>query len=78
MTAKLLMYALGRDLEAQDMATVRAIVRGAAPEDDRFAALVLGIVNSPAFLTKMNAPAAPEETAQQGNNNELPQVAANE
>ena len=69
MTAKLLMYALGRDLNAQDMPTVRAIVRGAAPDDYRFASLVLGIVNSPAFLNKMNAPAEEPEP---------PKVAVNE
>jgi hypothetical protein len=46
---KLMTYALGRPLEAYDMPTVRAIVRAAARDDDRFSAIILGVVTSPAF-----------------------------
>jgi hypothetical protein len=49
LTKKLLMYALGRELEYYDMPQVRAIVRAAARDDDRFAALVKGVVASDAF-----------------------------
>jgi hypothetical protein len=49
LTEKLMMYALGRELEYHDLPQVRAIVRSAAAEDYRFAALVTGIVNSDAF-----------------------------
>jgi hypothetical protein len=49
LTEKLLTYALGRTLDHRDMPTVRAIVRRAAQEDHRFTALVLGVVQSPAF-----------------------------
>jgi mono/diheme cytochrome c family protein len=49
LTAKLLMYALGRELEYYDMPQVRAIVRAAARDDYRFAAIVTGIVRSDAF-----------------------------
>jgi len=49
MTQKLMMYALGRKLEYYDMPQVRAIVRTAAKQDYRFAAIVTGIVNSDAF-----------------------------
>jgi hypothetical protein len=48
-TEKLLVYALGRGLEPEDMPTVRAIVAGAADEDYRFSAIVEGIANSPPF-----------------------------
>jgi hypothetical protein len=52
-TEKLMTYALGRAVEYYDMPTVRAIVRAAAEEDYRFSALVLGIVNSTPFRSKM-------------------------
>ncbi len=48
-TQKLMMYALGRELEYYDMPEVRAIVRTAAAQDYRFSALVTGIVRSDAF-----------------------------
>ena len=51
-TEKLMVYALGRRLEAEDMPTVRRIVREAASDDYRFSALVLGIVGSPQFQQK--------------------------
>ena len=52
MTQKLLMYALGREVEYFDMPEVRAIVRAAAAEDYRFAAIVEGIVGSDAFRSQ--------------------------
>ena len=48
-TQKLMMYALGRELEYYDMPQVRAIVRDAAAHDYRFSAIVAGIVRSDAF-----------------------------
>jgi len=51
-TEKLMTYALGRRLEAEDMPTVRRIVREAAHDDFRFSAIVLGIVRSPQFQKK--------------------------
>ena len=56
-TEKLLAYALGRQLEYYDQPTVRQIVRDAAAEDYRWSSLILGIVESPAFLMR-NAQAA--------------------
>ncbi len=44
-----MVYALGRRLEAEDMPTMRRIVREAAREDYRFGAIVLGVVRSPQF-----------------------------
>jgi hypothetical protein len=49
LTAKLMMYALGRELEPYDMPQVRAVVRAAARDDYRFASLVKAIVKSDAF-----------------------------
>jgi hypothetical protein len=53
MTQKLLIYALGRGLEPADMPAVRAIVRDAADHDNRFSALILGVVKSEPFLMRM-------------------------
>ncbi len=54
-TEKLMAYALGRPLEYYDQPTVRRIVREAKDEDYRWSAIVLGIVNSPAFLSRRSA-----------------------
>ena len=51
-TEKLMAFALGRMLEYYDRPSVRQIVRDAAAEDYRWSAIVLGIVKSPAFLTR--------------------------
>jgi hypothetical protein len=51
-TEKLLTYALGRGVEYYDMPVVRDIVQQAEADQHRFAALVLGIVNSPPFLQR--------------------------
>jgi mono/diheme cytochrome c family protein len=46
---KLMMYALGRELESHDMPQVRALVRRAAAQEYRLSAIVSGIVSSEAF-----------------------------
>jgi mono/diheme cytochrome c family protein len=48
-TEKLMAYALGRRLEYYDEPAVRQIVRNAAPQQYRWSALILGIVQSPGF-----------------------------
>ena len=48
-TEKLLVYALGRGIDHNDMPAVRAIVRGAAADDYKFASIVLGIARSVPF-----------------------------
>ena len=55
-TEKLMMYALGRELQAYDMPQVRAVVRRAAAQGNRMSAIVSGIVSSDAF--RMQAPPA--------------------
>jgi hypothetical protein len=61
LTQKLMMYALGRELEYHDMPQVRAVVRAAARSDYRFGAIVAGIVTSDAF--RRQAAARPEDPA---------------
>jgi hypothetical protein len=61
----LLVYALGRSTGYHDMPLVRQLVRDAGKEDYRFSALILGIVNSPAFqYDRLPVEAAPSVTAQ--------------
>ena len=62
MTEKLLMYALGRGIEPEDMPAIRSIVRDAEANDYRFSALVLGIVRSAPF--RMNIAEGPEQVAE--------------
>jgi mono/diheme cytochrome c family protein len=61
LTTKLMMYALGRELEYFDMPQVRAIVRGAERDDYRFARIVTGIVLSDAFRLQALPHAAQNE-----------------
>jgi hypothetical protein len=49
MVEKLMTYAVGRGMEYTDMPTIRAIAKGAAADDNRFSAIVLGVVRSPQF-----------------------------
>ena len=49
LTARLMMYALARQLKYFDMPQVRAIARAAGKDDYRFDSIVLGIVNSDDF-----------------------------
>ena len=53
LTEKLLIYALGRGLDARDMPAVRAIMREASGRDYRFQSLVLGIVHSTPFTMRV-------------------------
>jgi hypothetical protein len=52
---KLMIYALGRGLTANDMPVVRGILRQAAEDDYRFESVVMGIVDSPAFRLRAKA-----------------------
>jgi hypothetical protein len=56
-TDNLLSYAIGRRLEYYDQPTVRAIVKKAGQNGNKFSAFVLGVVNSSAFqMAKAEAP----------------------
>jgi hypothetical protein len=48
-TEKLMIYALGRGTEYYDMPLVRSIVHAADKDNDRFSALVIGVVKSQPF-----------------------------
>jgi hypothetical protein len=63
MTRNLLMYAIGREVEPQDMPQVRQIVRDAAAGGYRFFDLVNGVVNSDAFRLQGPAHEAEEKKA---------------
>jgi len=56
-TEKLMAYALGRRLEYYDKPAVRKIVRDAAAKQYRWSSLIVGIVESPAFLMRTSQPA---------------------
>jgi uncharacterized protein DUF1592/uncharacterized protein DUF1588/uncharacterized protein DUF1585/uncharacterized protein DUF1595/uncharacterized protein DUF1587/cbb3-type cytochrome c oxidase subunit III len=62
LTEKLMMYAVGRELEHFDMPQVRRIVRDAKDRGYRFSALVTGVVNSDAF--RMQAAKRDSESVQ--------------
>jgi len=53
MTEKLLMFATGRGAHYYDMPAIRAISRDAGRADYRFSAIVLGIVNSQPFQSRV-------------------------
>jgi uncharacterized protein DUF1592/uncharacterized protein DUF1588/uncharacterized protein DUF1587/uncharacterized protein DUF1585/uncharacterized protein DUF1595 len=52
---KTMTYALGRGVEFTDMPTVRAIARDTAKDDNRFSAIVLGIVKSSQFQMRVKS-----------------------
>jgi Protein of unknown function (DUF1585) len=54
-TEKLLVYALGRGVDASDMPAVRKIVRDAAADGYRVPSLVLGITRSTPFRMRVAA-----------------------
>jgi len=62
LTEKLMVYALGRRLEAEDMPAVRRIVREAARDGYRFDDIVLGIVRSAQFQQKARFTASAAQT----------------
>jgi hypothetical protein len=56
LAGKLLLYALGRGLTADDMPAIRAIVRNARGDNYRFSSIVMGIVESVPFQMRMKSP----------------------
>ena len=60
-TEKLLTYALGRGLDAQDMPTVRSIVREAAKDRYRLSALILAVTRSVPFQMRTRQAFDPDE-----------------
>ncbi len=67
LTEKLMTYALGRELTAQDMPAVRAVVREADVHGDTFESIAQGIVASAAFQMRQPASrAASQQVAANG------------
>jgi len=63
-TENLMAYALGRRVEYYDQPTVRAIVKKAGQNGNRFSQFVVGVVNSPAFqMAKAEAPVTTTDAA---------------
>ena len=60
---KMMIYALGRGVEFEDMPQVRSIVRDAAASKYKFSSLVMSIVKSDPFRMNMKVPAAPAQRA---------------
>jgi hypothetical protein len=54
-TEKMLTYAVGRGVEYYDMPVIRSIVRDAAKDENRFSAIVLGVVKSAPFQMRVKA-----------------------
>jgi hypothetical protein len=54
-TEKMMTYALGRGVEYLDMPVIRSIVRDAESDDYRFKSIVVGIIESPQFLSRIKA-----------------------
>jgi len=50
---KMMTYALGRGVEFPDMPAVRSIVKDVAKDNNRFSAIVLGVVNSTQFQMRV-------------------------
>jgi hypothetical protein len=67
-TEKLMTYALGRGLEYYDMATVRSIHRDAARNNNRFSAIVMGIIKSVPFQMRRVDETDATETNAKANN----------
>jgi mono/diheme cytochrome c family protein len=59
---KLMTYGVGRGMEYTDMPTIRAITRDVAKDDNRFSAIVLGVVRSPQFQMRVKSSETPVST----------------
>jgi len=64
MSEKLMIYALGRGVSAEDMPEVRRVLREASAHDYRFSSLVLGIVKSVPFQMRVKPVAEPVSSSQ--------------
>jgi hypothetical protein len=60
-TEKLLTYAIGRGLEYDDMPMLRSIAREAKEDDYKFSSLLMGVIESPAFM--MNTKSSTDATS---------------
>ena len=54
-TEKMMTYALGRGVEYYDMPVVRSIVRDVEKNNNKFSSIVMGIIKSAPFQTRVKA-----------------------
>jgi hypothetical protein len=63
-TGKLLMYAIGRELDFHDAPAVRAVMREAAADNYSWSSTILALVKSAPFQMRMSKPSPGAATAQ--------------
>jgi hypothetical protein len=63
-TERMMIYALGRGLEANDMPVVRTVVRKASQQNYSFMSIIMGIVDSAPFQMRTKPAAAPGNSLQ--------------
>jgi len=63
-TEKLMTYAIGRGIDTSDLPAIRKIARDAAPQDYKWSAVILGIVNSVPFNMSVAGGEKPVNVAQ--------------
>jgi mono/diheme cytochrome c family protein len=66
LTEKLMIYALGRGVDARDMPAVRAVIRAAEKDGNTFSSIVLGIARSAPFRMRAVPGASDAETSSAG------------
>jgi mono/diheme cytochrome c family protein len=64
---RMMIYALGRGLEPNDMPVVRSIVKKASQDDYRFMSVIMGIVDSAPFQMRTKPAQTPGDTTLQAN-----------
>ena len=52
---RMMTYAVGRGVEYTDMPTIRAITNEVAKDENRFSAVVMGVVKSPQFQMRVKS-----------------------
>jgi len=62
-TEKLMMYGLGRGIEATDMPSIRKIVKDTKRDNYKFSSIIMGIVSAPAFQSSVVESPAPAQVA---------------
>jgi mono/diheme cytochrome c family protein len=66
LTEKLMIYALGRGVDARDMPAVRAVIQAAEKNDNKFSSIVLGIVRSVPFQMRTTPGPGDADTTSSG------------
>jgi hypothetical protein len=59
LAGKLMTYAVGRPMRAEDMPAVRTVVHASAPGRYRFSSMILEVVKTPQFQMRTKSPTVP-------------------